>query len=194
MDGYDGGDGSDGDGSDDDTGDGGSASSDLADVIGILNQCQQINFSWAGLTINSLGFSQVAQDVNENTIRVTRGDNIPDGGTAMYTLGAHVITLASSWIKTNPDDIIKVVHESVHAIQDLQGYNGSLVDAEAAAFLGGALFAVYAGATAPPLDAFQAAAFKVAKDVYNNQGQPVPPSMMSPLKQLLMNDPYYGKK
>jgi hypothetical protein len=194
--GSDGADGSDGSGSG--SGSGGAASNDPT-LVGLIasilsnNYCQSIDFYWAGFHPSGPGYSQVLSALQNSppTLFATR-DNVGDYG-ARFNVSTNTILVASSWNNGDVVSELTMLHECTHALQALAN-NPVNDDAEAAAYLAGALYCLYyqnGSATLPGTPTpIIAASLKVATNVWHNQGQAVASNTMQPLLDALKTNPH----
>ena len=167
----------------------------LCGDILMSSACQQINFYWAGQHIDGSGFCYIALALTSGGIKVLEG-TMPVNVGAFYSPDKNTITIPSSFDFSVDSNKMSIVHESTHAIQDAE-IKGQLrgVDAEAAAFVAGALYIIYSGSSYSPTPGGTHPAFAIAQgiaqSISGNPGYAIDPTTMAPLRTAILGDPTY---
>lgn len=119
---------------------------DMATALG-HPAVRAINFSVEGHLYDNAGLRQIASLLRDGVIGVATNKYM---GVGTYGLGRDTIY----WPENKPvsrDTVEIVIHESIHALQDLRRYSSVLATAEACAYLGTIIFmAEYASGKGSP--------------------------------------------
>jgi hypothetical protein len=157
--------------------------------------CQSIAFPWLGQNISGKGYREVTHALLESRIKV-RVKPMSDAA-GKYSYLKDRLTLGSPFNPRDLDDQMTVVHESTHAIQDIECDGAWLArwDMEAAAFVAEWCYFLNSNPTNKQwddrsTDTVNALAMEIAGKIDFNLG-PVDSNLMNKLTDAILADPDY---
>jgi len=140
-----------------------------ADVLAVLNDpiLDRINFSVGMTNVNAEAFRIVARYIEVGDIEVVPGK----GTVAVYSRKQNHIETPARNPPLDFTDRAQLLHECVHAISDIRGGGGSVLDDEVAGYLTQTIFAQISHPTPPILatDAMIKAASPLGRVVFEMQ-------------------------
>jgi hypothetical protein len=171
-------------------------------VVQILKSpaAKKIDFWLGSIHVNAVGLNLVVNAVNNGIIDLKIGP-VNAGAAAMYGNRENAYTFPSTAVLSTPSGRTDVLHESVHAMQDVGGGKvisergsmfGTESENEAAAYVAGALFEIYSGSKVPPstLNVF-VKAWSIAQSLQDTPGAIVPKLDADQLRIMIVMHPVY---
>jgi hypothetical protein len=170
----------------------------------------QIDFTLGSIHVDGVGFAAVASALFTKMVGFKgigiRFGNVPAGAAAAYDEDDDVFDFPSATFGLTPVERIYILHESVHALDDIAigtlcmpGGRGCIfttrTENEATAYVAGALFSLYDTGVVPDgvsnSGDHWVKAFEIAQAIRNMKGAVVPAADASSLRQLIADRDSY---
>ncbi len=170
----------------------------MIDKVLVRKTTTQIDFYAGAIHVDASGFGAVRAALFANAIHVAIG-GVPTGAGAAYSYGDDTFHFKHGTFGTNSLDQMNIVHESIHAMNDIRGAWASspsggewttYTQDEVSAYIAGALFMRYdfGGPTQQWLNSNPpeyAAADTIAGSIMNTKGAIVPEKDVMNLRSLI---------
>jgi hypothetical protein len=160
---------------------------------------QKIDFWLNTIHVNGAGLKSVVREVTAGRIGIKLGPVMAGAG-AEYGNGEKAFTFPNAGVFTSQSGRKIVVHESVHAMQDVAGgmlfsERGSIftkeAENEAAAYVAGALFDIYSGVAPTSKIGVYVQAAAIADSIKNKPNAAVDTKEADVLRLLICAHPVY---
>jgi hypothetical protein len=160
-------------------------------------EAQKIDFFLGYMHINGVGYRLVADAIVKGSIGVRIG-GVPDGAAATFDPSENVFNFLNGTNGSLLSNQGVMVHESTHAMKSLLypfrvGWTVADTQDEAAAYVAGSLYMIYAGApyNSPTLP--YAKADQIARSIQGKKGAIVPARDEGHLRAFVASHPVYSQ-
>jgi hypothetical protein len=167
-------------------------------LIGILQspEAQKIDFFLGYMHISGLGYLRVADALRRGSMQISIG-TVPEGAAAAFSNARNLFHFPDKTYGILAGERSDMVHEATHAMKSLLypfkvGWSVTDTQDEAAAFVAGALYMLYAGASFTGAPAF-VKAIQIARSIQGQKGAIVPARDEGHLRAFIAAHPVYSE-